>query len=252
MKKETELALTEINRIFYNQFGEAFAATRKRIQPGVRKIIKELSDKGTGNWIDLGCGSGTFGAEWASSGMKGSYLGLDFSLPLLDEAEKKTLLTNQDLTVQFVQKNLMNSDWDNEFKTGQFSGAVSFAFLHHIPGRENHHLIFEKVHRIISEKGLFILSVWQFQNSPKMLERVQSWDKAPNIDPLDLESGDTLLDWRYALPGSSEKIGLRYVHLFQPEELQKLASDAGFQIKEAFFSDGKDSNLAYYLILQKS
>ena len=43
--------------------------------------------KGDESILDLGCGNGEFARELAKRGHRGLYLGVDFSLPLLREAE---------------------------------------------------------------------------------------------------------------------------------------------------------------------
>jgi hypothetical protein len=64
----------------------------------------------------------------------------------------------------------------------------------------------------------------------------------------DLEEGDTLLDWRRALPGQAEQAGLRYVHLFSRPELAGLAAQSGFAIEQEFESDGKGGRLGLYQV----
>jgi hypothetical protein len=61
-----------------------------------------------------------------------------------------------------------------------------------------------------------------------------------------LEAGDTLLDWRFALPGQPEQNGLRYVHLFERAELAELAAAAGFTVVDEFESDGEGGRLGLY------
>ena len=56
MKEEIIKKLLAINQEFYQSFGEAFAETRRRIQPGVKRVLAELIHDG--DWLDLGCGSG--------------------------------------------------------------------------------------------------------------------------------------------------------------------------------------------------
>ena len=58
----------------------------------------------------------------------------------------------------------------------------------------------------------------------------------------ELEGGDYLLDWR------SGGTGLRYVHYFGEEELRELAKASGFQIINAFYSDGEAGNLGLYQV----
>jgi hypothetical protein len=100
---------------------------------------------------------------------------------------------------------------------------------------------------LLKPGGLFIHSEWQFQNSPRLLARVQPWSVA-GIDESELEEGDWLLDWRYRAGGGLEKPGLRYVHLFNREELAGLAAASGFEILTEFESDGKEGRLALYQV----
>ena len=131
----------------------------------------------------------------------------------------------------------------------KFDGILAFASLHHIPGRENHLRNFGQAKGLLKTGGTFIFSVWQFQNSPKLMKRVQPWERA-GISEERLEPGDTLLDWRFALPESSEKQGLRYVHLFEEKEIEALAERSGFCVTEQFYSDGAEGNLALYTRLK--
>ena len=239
--------LLEINRRFYDEFGDAFAATRRRIQPGVCRVLESIPKDVPSDWLDLGCGSGALGQIWAEQGRAGSYTGLDFSGPLLREAERSTEgLSNEVLSLRYLPADLMDPEWLSVLTDKKYDGVLAFASLHHIPGRENHLRIFRQVHQLLKPGGRFIFSVWQFQNSPKLMRRVQPWSRV-GIEAEQLEEGDTLLDWRYALPGSAEKEGLRYVHLFREEELKALAAAGGFEVNELFYSDGAEGNLGLYV-----
>src|SRR5512139_3702767 len=85
MDPDTAARLIEINRDFYTRFGNSFSATRHRIQPGVRRVLEMLN--GDESILDLGCGNGEFARELAKRGHRGPYLGVDFSVPLLKNAE---------------------------------------------------------------------------------------------------------------------------------------------------------------------
>ena len=85
MNSTTAEHLIALNREFYTAFGDSFSSTRHRIQPGVRRIL--LSLNGDEDILDLGCGNGWFARELADRHHHGTYLGLDFSLPLLRDAE---------------------------------------------------------------------------------------------------------------------------------------------------------------------
>src|SRR5262245_65017925 len=87
MDSATAARLIELNREFYTRFGDSFSATRHRIQPGVRRVLELL--KGHENILDLGCGNGELARELAKRGHRGPYLGVDFSLPLLQDADSQ-------------------------------------------------------------------------------------------------------------------------------------------------------------------
>lgn len=250
MDSQTASELLEINRRFYNEFGDAFAATRRRIQPGVNRVLETIPADVPSDWLDLGCGSGALGRIWAEQGRSGSYTGVDFSGPLLREAEKATeSLSGDRLQIRYLPGDLMDPVWTAITGGKQFDGILAFASLHHIPGKENHLRIFSQVRDLLKAGGTFIFSVWQFQNSPKLMGRVQPWDRA-GISEEKLERGDTLLDWRFALPENREKHGLRYVHLFSRDEIEELEDRSGFRMTEQFYSDGAEGNLALYTRLK--
>jgi SAM-dependent methyltransferase len=240
MNQAIAARLIELNRDFYTRFGDSFSATRHRIQPGVRRILDML--KGDETILDLGCGNGWFARELAERGHRGSYLGLDFSLPLLRDAESH----DRGLSATFKEVDLTKLSVISEqlLITDNWSLVTSFATLHHIPSRELRLNILHTVHRLLKPKGLFIHSNWQFLNSEKLRSRIQDWSKA-GLSPDDVDPNDYLLDWR------SGGEGLRYVHHFDEAELSELAQATGFQIKDVFYSDGETENLGLYEVWSK-
>lgn len=236
--------LTEMNRTFYEAFGGEFAATRRRIQPGVRAFLATVRDGC--EWLDLGCGSGALAVEWAKLGLRGSYSGRDFSRALLAEAQDATAgLSTASFQIDYGVTNLLDEDWGDAFGGRRFDGIVSFAALHHIPGQAAQAAVFRNAARLIRPGGEALFSVWQFQNSPKLMARVLPWETV-GLSEADVEPGDTLLDWRFALPGTEKERGLRYVHLFSQTELADLARAAGLDLVESTYSDGKSGDLALY------
>ncbi len=112
---ETSIAarLLDLNRQFYQTFGGEFSATRGRIQPGVRRVLETL--RGDEIILDLGCGNGELARALARRGHRGSYTGLDFSLPLLKEAERHL----EGSTAKFLQADLTSPDWENVIARGE-------------------------------------------------------------------------------------------------------------------------------------
>ena len=245
MNSETIHLLLDINSQFYQKFGDAFAATRRRVQPGIRRILTDLPR--TGHWLDLGCGSGALALTWLQQERQGSYTGIDFSQPLLSEA-RRTIAEQtlpQDLEIDFLQADLLTADWLNILTRKTYNGVLCFAALHHIPGYITRLQLVRQVRSVLHPGSLFIHSNWQFQNSPKLLARVLPWEST-GLSSDRVEAGDKLLDWRYALPGQQDTVGTRYVHLFSLDELSQLATDSGFEIIETFESDGQGGRLGLY------
>ena len=237
MKPEIVSRLLEINRQFYTGHGASFAATRRRVQPGQRLAAEKLPRDA--RWLDLGCGNGELGAELLENQLCRGYLGLDFSVDLLRTARPSG--------AELRQADLSDPRWADGLPEGGFDIVAAFAVLHHLPGRELREQVLRSARRLTAPGGVFIHSVWQFQHNPRLMARVQPWEKA-GIDPRDLEPGDTLLDWRHSLPGQPETPGLRYVHLFTLAELADLAANTGFSVRETYESDGEGGRQGLYQI----
>jgi 2-polyprenyl-3-methyl-5-hydroxy-6-metoxy-1,4-benzoquinol methylase len=250
MKEEIAQKLLHINQEFYQRFAEAFAETRRRIQPGVACVLAEFIRDG--DWLDLGCGSGALFTSWVKSGTKGSYTGLDFSAELLAEASKNMLEqpAHEGLEVLYIQADLMKPDWSGKLPKQQYDGILAFASLHHLPGSWNRQRIIKDAFALLKPGGVFIHSEWQFQHSAKMMSRVLPWSTV-RIDAEELEEGDTLLDWRHAAAGQGSEPGLRYVHLFTREELAGLAESVKAKAVSEFESDGRGGNLTLYQVWEK-
>jgi len=248
VNSETAAKLIAINREFYERFGASFSATRRRLQPGVRRILESL--KGDESILDLGCGNGEFARALAKRGHRGPYLGLDFSLSLLRAAESQpegiaARFMEVDLTKLSVisgQSSVISGQLSVE---GGWSLITAFAVLHHIPGEELRLDILKTVHKLLARDGRFILSNWQFLNSERLKRRIKPWETAA-ISGSEVDAGDYLLDWR------SGGDGLRYAHHFTAEELSALAQRAGFQVVDSFLSDGEGKRLGLYQVWRRA
>lgn len=245
MDPQTTARLLEINRRFYAEFGPAFAATRRRIQDGVRRVLTALPDPSDGCWLDLGCGSGALAVEWLKAGRRSAYLGLDFSASLLAEACQSVADLPNSRQVTFAQVDLADPHWPAALPA--CFGASSFAVLHHLPSQALREQVLQRLRSLLPPGATFIHSEWQFQNSPKLMARRVPWERV-GLAESDLEPGDTLLDWRFALSGQPEQTGLRYVHLFNRAELSALAQASGFRVLDEFESDGQGGHLSLYQI----
>ncbi len=248
MHPSTVTALLDLNRGFYQTFAQSFAATRRRVQPGVRRVLAGLPP--SGRWLDLGCGSGALAAAWAESGRQGLYHGLDFSPGLLEEARAALAnIAHPGLEVRFDLADLAVAEWDALLRGETYDGILAFAVLHHLPSAALRLSVLQRAAGLLPSGGRFIHSEWQYQHSPRLLARQLPWSTL-GLEDAQLEPGDTLLDWRAPQPGQSGQ-GLRYVHLFSREELEALAAQSGFRVMETFESDGEGGRLGLYQVWEK-
>jgi SAM-dependent methyltransferase len=239
MDSDTATKLIALNRDFYDRFGASFSATRRRLQPGVRRLIETLN--GDERILDLGCGNGELARALAKRGHRGAYLGLDFSLPLLRDAESQP----RDFPATFAQADLTSPAWSLDVQRLTFNVAFAFAVLHHIPGDTLRLNILRTVREALPAHGRFVLSNWQFLNSERLKARIKPWEAAA-ISPSEVDAGDYLLDWR------SGGEGLRYAHHFTAGELSILAGQAGFRVNDSFLSDGEGGRLGLYQVWECS
>jgi 2-polyprenyl-3-methyl-5-hydroxy-6-metoxy-1,4-benzoquinol methylase len=241
MDSSTAQRLLALNRDFYERFGADFSATRQRLQPGVTRILETL--RGDESILDLGCGNGELARTLARRGQRGSYLGLDFSLFLLREADSSP----EGFSARFLAMDLTQlSVFSDQLSVADgWSVVTCFAVLHHIPSRELRFRLLGMVNKLLAPSGRFIHSNWQFLNSAKLRRRVQPWERA-GLTASDVDEGDYLLDWRRGGEG------LRYVHQFSEEELAELAESTGFRVVESFHSDGEGGRLGLYQMWRKS
>jgi 2-polyprenyl-3-methyl-5-hydroxy-6-metoxy-1,4-benzoquinol methylase len=234
MNFATAERLLAINREFYDRFGESFSTTRRRLQPGVNRILESI--RTDVSVLDLGCGNGYFLHELARRGHKAALLGVDFSLPLLRDAE-----STPGVKFREIDLSRLPAFSDELSRAGGWDVITMFAALHHIPSHEMRLDILRTVRTLLKPDGRFYLSNWQFLSSEKLKSRIQPWAKVGIMDT-DLDEGDYLLDWR------SGGEGLRYAHQFTAEELLGLAGQAEMRVIDSFLSDGDGGNLGLYQV----
>jgi tRNA (uracil-5-)-methyltransferase TRM9 len=234
MRPEIVQRLLGLNRQFYQTFAQEFSDTRQRIQPGVERILETLLP--TTTLLDLGCGNGALASKLYQSGHICAYFGLDTSEHLVEIAKEMELPY-----AQFLRRDLATPDWDAKLPGAPFDFIFCFAVLHHIPGVELRIRLLEKVRALLATDGRFILSNWQFLESPRLRARIQPWS-AIELSDADVDEGDYLLDWRRGGKG------LRYIHHFTGPELQSLALKTGFEVCGVYTSDGEEGKLGLYQI----
>ncbi len=113
---------------------------------------------------------GSWRVNWQSAVSAAPYLGVDFSLPLLQDAEGQP----DSFSAGFMQADLTKLSLfsDQLSVEGGWSVIMAFAVLHHIPSLNLRLNILRIVYRLLSADGMFIHSNWQFLNSDKLKARI--------------------------------------------------------------------------------
>ena len=236
MKPEIAQKLVSLNHQFYQSFADDFSETRGRLQMGVLKVLERIPKKAS--ILDLGCGNGKVAHHLAQNDFKGTYLGADFSLGLLNWASADI---PAGFKADFRELDLTAPSWEQVLPPTKFEVILCFATLHHIPSLALQVSLCRNIRQYLNDKGVLYISVWQFIRSERLIKKILPWDTV-NISTQEVDEGDYLLDWQR---GGS---GTRYVHLYNPEELSQLAEISGYKIVESFDSDGEGGNLGLYQV----
>jgi SAM-dependent methyltransferase len=234
MDSATAVRLDAINRDFYDRVGPEFSASRERLNPGILEAFRDR--EGIRSVLDVGCGDGRVGLAWAADELpmaweaRSRYVGLERSGSLLAARSPWP----EGLTP--VQIDLLRDGWPE----GPFDLTCCFAVLHHVPDRAVRVSLLRRIARSLAPAGLWAVSVWQFLHLERFRRRIVDWAEV-GVDPEGLEPGDLLLDWRRG------PRALRYVHHYDPGELEEDCAAAGLSVSRKWSSDGQGQKLGLYV-----
>lgn len=249
MDRETQDALLNLNRRFYQRVAPHFDATRKGWPPGLQAILPYFRKgaKGRPGVLDVGCGNGRFARLLHREGIRARYTGVDGNKQLLRLA-KESLSNCDGVECRFLQADLADPGWADGLTARQAPGSdraglggteescppfdvlLCTATLQHLPGYELRLRLLKEFRRLCSRHT--ILSFWQFLGRARFRSRLIE-PESVGLQPDRLEPGDALLPWRQGVSA------VRYVHQVDDQELASLAADAGFAVLEKFRADGK-------------
>ncbi len=202
----------------YNQIAEEFSNTR--VHPG-KEFEHFLPYLKPGAIVaDIGCGNGRLVKwlqqvtnEWTKPAYK--YTGIDNSAGLLAKAKEL-----------FPKENFMEGDQLNlPLDTNSVDIIFNIRAFHHLPSRALRLKALAEMRRVLKKDGIMVITVWNlwqkkywkalFKAGLRYLFTLGSY--APN---------DTFIPW-----GAK---ATRYYHAFIPGELNKLVTNADFEIMELF------------------
>jgi tRNA (uracil-5-)-methyltransferase TRM9 len=239
MDPHVVLRLLDLNRAFYTEFAESFSATRSAPWPGYTQLLPHLS--GGARILDIGCGNGRMARFLDANLDSGTYLGLDFSEPMLAEARRSSQHLLH-IESDFRSADISRREWTATVPEAEYDAVLMLAVLQHIPSFELRASIVSQVVPLLAPQGVLVMSHWQFMESDRLRRRVVRWTEAEMAES-DLEPGDYLLEWRRG------GVACRYCHLLDESEVRALADRAALDVVQAFRADGPEGNLNLYALL---
>jgi tRNA (uracil-5-)-methyltransferase TRM9 len=242
MKEETIERLLALNRDFYASFAEHFAASRSVADPALTSILPYLPYRAT--ILDVGCGNGRLALLLDQERPGSTYVGVDTIPELIEEARAQAgQLSRTD--VAFHVADVTRRSWTENLARAPFDCVVLLAVLHHIPDFNLRARVLRDIADVLKPQGYAILSTWRFLAHQRMRRKIVDWDEVL-IDESELESGDYLLDWKRG------GRGLRYCHMVDEEEVERLAAASGFVVRETFRAGGREGDLSLFAILDRA
>jgi tRNA (uracil-5-)-methyltransferase TRM9 len=225
MNQETAKTLMKKVVKDYSKISSEFDRTRQKSWKEFDNYLKFIKEKD--KVLDIGCGNGRF-YQFLKENKKVDYIGMDNNKDLLEHAK------SSNPEAKFKEGDLLKIPAQDN----QFDIEVCIAALHHIPTEKLKKKAIKEAHRVLKNKGIYIVSVWNlFQKKYKKYiwesrkKSISSFGK--------YESRDTMIPWG--------KSGVkRYYYAFKLKELSKLLEEGGFKILE----NHKGNN--FVIICQKS
>jgi SAM-dependent methyltransferase len=240
MNSATVERLLALNREFYATFAEHFAASRTVTDPALTSILPYLAG---GAILDVGCGNGRLALLLDQKRPGSSYVGVDAIPELIDEARRQARrITHTD--VVFEDLDVTQQGWTEALPGGPFDCAVALAVLHHIPSFDLRARVLRDIGSVLKPGGYAIVSTWRFLAHERLRRKIVDWD-AIGMEQGALDPGDYLLDWRRG------GRGLRYCHLVDEEEVERLAGASGFAVRRTFRAGGREGDLSLFAVLDR-
>jgi len=240
MKRQTIDQLLTLNRDFYDAFADAFADSRPVTDPSVTCILPYIPERVS--VLDVGCGNGRLARLLARERPHAAYVGLDAEAALIERAREQT--RHLAIATRFHVTDVTRPGWHETFPPAHFDRAVILAMLHHIPSFDLRARILRETARLVSPAGRLIVSTWQFSSNARMRRKIVDWAEV-DIPKEALEPGDYLLDWKRGGQG------LRYCHMIDEEEIERLAAASDLRVRETFRAGGREGDLSLFAVLER-
>jgi 2-polyprenyl-3-methyl-5-hydroxy-6-metoxy-1,4-benzoquinol methylase len=240
MDQATVDRLLALNREFYATFADQFSGSRTLSDPALTSILPYIAPRA--KVLDVGCGNGRLAALLDGERPGATYVGVD-AVPELIAVAREQAEGLTSVSTEFHVADIVQPNWSLSIDSLLIDTIVCLAVLHHIPSYDLRLQVVREIKNLVGSGGTVLLSTWQFLDNERMRRKIVDWSEA-GIAAEALEPGDYLLDWKRG------GRGLRYCHLVDEAEVERLASGSGLRVCETFRAGGREGDLSLFAVLR--
>lgn len=231
---------------FYALLSDSFSETRQHKWPGwdncLLTIKKLINNNKSLKILDFGCGNLRF-----ENYLCKNFPSANFEFDCVDNNKMSSdFKFNIKHKINFINLDIVDCllNQDDFLALSKYDLIVCFGLMHHIPGSSIRQLLFFKLKSLMKKNSIFIVSLWQFEKSKKLMDKATkstAFAKEKLKLPF-LEENDYFLSWE------DRNDIFRFCHNFTEKDILDIKNNNDLDIIKDYNCDGGNLQLNKYLI----